>query len=40
MEELTKLIEADDARKRKEVENLKNYSKLQEIEMQRADLEK
>lgn len=40
MEELSKIIEQDEQRKRKEVEDLKSYSKLQELEIKNADLDK
>ncbi|CDW84796.1 ankyrin repeat [Stylonychia lemnae] len=40
LEEFTKLLESDDQRKRKEMEDMKSLSKLQELEISKNDLER
>ena len=37
LEQLTGLLEQDEARKTKEMADMKNYSKLQDLEMKLAD---
>ncbi len=40
LEQFTQMMENDDARKRKEMEEMKNFSKIQELEMAKSDLER
>jgi len=40
LEQFTAMMQNDDERKRREMEDMRNYSKVQELEMIRADLEK
>lgn len=40
LEQFTNLMQNDEERKRREMEEMKNYSKVQELEMAKSDLEK
>ena len=40
LEQLTGLMESDEARKKADMEDMRNYSKLQEMEMLKSDLER